>query len=52
MVGFAVLGCGRIGKMHARDVALHPWARLVTVYDVVRPAAEATAAELRPRTRC
>ena len=46
MVGFAVLGCGRIGKMHARNVALHPRARLVTVYDVNRPAAEATAAEL------
>jgi myo-inositol 2-dehydrogenase/D-chiro-inositol 1-dehydrogenase len=46
MVGFAVLGCGRIGKMHARNVALHPRARLVTVYDVNRAAAEATAAEL------
>src|SRR5690242_144167 len=46
MVGFAVLGCGRIGKMHARNVAAHPRARLVTVYDVARPAAEAVGAEL------
>lgn len=46
MVGFAVLGCGRIGKMHARNVAAHPRARLVTVYDVARPAADAVGAEL------
>src|SRR4051794_5072147 len=46
MVGFAVLGCGRIGKMHARNVAAHPRARLVTVYDVARPAAEAVGSEL------
>jgi myo-inositol 2-dehydrogenase / D-chiro-inositol 1-dehydrogenase len=46
MVGFAVLGCGRIGKMHARNVAAHPRARLVTVYDVARPAAEAVGGEL------
>lgn len=46
MVRFAVLGCGRIGRMHARNIAAHPRAELATCYDVVRAAAEATAAEL------
>ncbi len=46
MVGFAVLGCGRIGRMHARNIAANPRARLVACYDVLGEAAEATAAEL------
>ena len=46
MVGFAVLGCGRIGRMHARNIEAHPRAELVAVYDVVSRAAEETAAEL------
>ncbi len=49
MVGFAVLGCGRIGKVHVRDMALHPRARPVMIYDVARPAAEATVAELEAK---
>ena len=41
MVKFAVLGCGRIGRMHALNLARHPRAELAYVYDV----APATAGE-------
>lgn len=43
---FAVLGCGRIGAMHARNLAAHPRAELISVFDVRRAAAEAVAGEL------
>ena len=46
MIRFTVLGCGRIGRMHARNIDAHPRADLVSVYDVVGKAAEETAAEL------
>jgi len=46
MVGMAVLGCGRIGRMHARNLARHPRAKLVMVFDVLAEAAQHTAAEL------
>ncbi len=46
MIGFAVLGCGRIGRMHARNIRAHPRTRLVLCYDVVGAAARDTAAEL------
>ena len=46
MIGFAVLGCGRIGRMHARNLARHPRADLLAVYDVVETAAIDTAREL------
>ena len=46
MLGMAVLGCGRIGRLHARNVARHPRARLLTVFDVAAEAAGAAAAEL------
>ncbi|MBL1406103.1 MAG: hypothetical protein COC00_008975 [Rhizobiales bacterium] len=36
----AVLGCGRIGKMHANNVHRHPRATLAMVYDVYEPAGE------------
>lgn len=45
MLNIAVLGCGRIGRMHAANVALHPKARLAAVYDVHGPSAEAVASE-------
>ncbi|GJD47787.1 Myo-inositol 2-dehydrogenase [Methylobacterium crusticola] len=45
MVGFAVLGCGRIGRMHALNVARHPRATLVTCYDKFPETARAAAAE-------
>jgi myo-inositol 2-dehydrogenase / D-chiro-inositol 1-dehydrogenase len=46
MVGMAVLGCGRIGRLHARNLARHARVRLVMVFDVVVEAAQQTAAEL------
>ena len=44
MVGFALFGCGRIGRMHARNVAEHPRSRLVACYDRVGDAAAEVAA--------
>ena len=49
MLNFAVLGCGRIGRMHARNIAAHPRAELVAVYDVASAAAQAAASELGAR---
>ena len=49
MVRFAVLGCGRIGRMHAATIARHPDADLVCVYDVVHDSAAMTAAALGVR---
>jgi len=46
MVGMAVLGCGRIGRMHARNLARHPRARLLMVFDILAEAVQQTAAEL------
>ena len=46
MVGMAVLGCGRIGRMHARNLARHSRARLLMVFDVRAEAAQQTATEL------
>ena len=45
MLRIAVLGCGRIGQMHAANVARHPRARLAAVYDVHQPSAERVAKE-------
>ena len=43
MLRIAVLGCGRIGRMHAANVARHPRTSLPMVYDVHAPSAAATA---------
>src|ERR671910_3392352 len=43
MVRFAVLGCGRIGRMHALNLPRHPRAELAYVYDVRDEAAADTA---------
>lgn len=45
MIRIAVLGCGRIGVMHAANIAAHPRATLAGVYDIHAPAAEAVAAK-------
>ncbi len=45
MIGFALFGCGRIGRMHARNLHAHPGAELVACFDVAGPAAAAVAAE-------
>ncbi|MCA0273729.1 MAG: inositol 2-dehydrogenase [Proteobacteria bacterium] len=44
-VRFAVLGAGRIGKVHAKAVSGDPNATLVAVADAMAPAAEAIAAQ-------
>lgn len=44
MVRFGLFGCGRIGAMHAANLARHPDAELAAVYDVHAPAAAAVAA--------
>lgn len=36
-IGFAVVGCGHIGKRHATMISQHPQATLVAVADVVKP---------------
>ncbi len=46
MLRIAVLGCGRIGAMHAANVAAHPRSELAGVFDVHAPAAEAIANRL------
>jgi myo-inositol 2-dehydrogenase / D-chiro-inositol 1-dehydrogenase len=45
MLRIAVLGCGRIGQMHAANVARHPRATLAGVYDLHQPSASRVAAE-------
>jgi myo-inositol 2-dehydrogenase/D-chiro-inositol 1-dehydrogenase len=49
-VGMAVLGCGRIGRLHARNLARHARVRLATLFDVSAAAAQQTAAELGVRS--
>jgi myo-inositol 2-dehydrogenase / D-chiro-inositol 1-dehydrogenase len=46
MIGVAVIGCGRIGRVHAANVAHHPRARLIAVYDVAADLAGKAASEL------
>lgn len=43
MLRIAVLGCGRIGQMHAANVARHPRAELAAVFDVNHQAAARVA---------
>jgi myo-inositol 2-dehydrogenase/D-chiro-inositol 1-dehydrogenase len=43
MIGFCIVGAGRIGKLHAANVAQHPGARIVAVVDAVMEAAEGLA---------
>jgi myo-inositol 2-dehydrogenase / D-chiro-inositol 1-dehydrogenase len=46
VIGMAVIGCGRIGRMHARNLARHGRVRLVSVFDPAEQSARETAAEL------
>lgn len=46
MLAIAVLGCGRIGRMHARNVAAHPRTNLAGVFDINGAAAAEVAGEL------
>ena len=45
MLRIAVLGCGRIGRMHAANIARHPRAKLATVFDTHRSFAKEVAAQ-------
>jgi myo-inositol 2-dehydrogenase / D-chiro-inositol 1-dehydrogenase len=45
MVRIAVLGCGRIGRMHAANIARHPRASLAAIYDIEPAAAAAVGRE-------
>ena len=38
MIRIAVLGCGRIGRMHADNIVAHPRATLAGVYDLHEPS--------------
>lgn len=46
MIRIAVLGTGRIGRMHAENIAAHPRAALAGVYDVIAAAAREVAEKL------
>ncbi|HEY7132411.1 MAG TPA: inositol 2-dehydrogenase [Candidatus Limnocylindrales bacterium] len=46
MIGVAVLGAGRIGRIHAANAAANPRARLVVVSDPIAAAAESLASQL------
>ena len=50
MIAMAVIGCGRIGRMHARNLARHARVRLVSVFDVAEQLARETAAEFGVKT--
>lgn len=45
MLRFSLLGAGRIGRMHARNLAADPRVELVSVYDVDRSATRGAAEE-------
>jgi myo-inositol 2-dehydrogenase/D-chiro-inositol 1-dehydrogenase len=45
MLRFALFGAGRIGAMHAKNIAAHPRAELISVFDVNKTAAETVAAK-------
>jgi myo-inositol 2-dehydrogenase/D-chiro-inositol 1-dehydrogenase len=50
MLDIAVLGAGRIGRIHAGNIAAHPGARLVGIADTMPEAAGQLAASLNTRT--
>ena len=45
-VNIAVLGCGRIGQMHAKNIALHEMTSLACVYDINEDFANKVAFDL------
>ncbi len=49
MLKFGLFGAGRIGRMHARNLAGDPRAELVSIYDVVGQVASEVAAETAAR---
>ena len=49
MVGLAVIGCGRIGKMHAENINRHQDTSLSGIYDIDSASAKQTADSLNVR---
>ncbi len=49
MVRVGVLGCGRIGRIHARNLARHPRAELAAIFDVAPGAMSEVAGALGAR---
>ena len=49
-INIAVLGCGRIGQMHAKNVALHEMTSLACVYDINEEFANKVALDLGVRS--
>jgi myo-inositol 2-dehydrogenase/D-chiro-inositol 1-dehydrogenase len=49
MINMAVLGCGRIGAMHAANIKIHPDVNLAAVFDIYAPSADAVAAKTGAR---
>ncbi|MEP2530759.1 inositol 2-dehydrogenase [Shimia sp.] len=47
MLNIALIGCGRIGRMHADLIDRHPQSRLTAVYDPVPAAAKAIAESIQ-----
>jgi myo-inositol 2-dehydrogenase/D-chiro-inositol 1-dehydrogenase len=43
VIRFALFGCGRIGRVHADSIDVHPRAELAWVYDPIESAAEEVA---------
>jgi myo-inositol 2-dehydrogenase / D-chiro-inositol 1-dehydrogenase len=43
VIRFALLGCGRIGRVHADSIDVHPRAELAWVYDPIESAAQEVA---------
>ena len=43
MIKMALFGCGRIGRLHAQNIAQNQGAKLVQVYDVHQPSADQLA---------
>jgi myo-inositol 2-dehydrogenase/D-chiro-inositol 1-dehydrogenase len=50
MLDIAVIGAGRIGRIHAGNIAAHPGARLAGIADTDEAAAGRLAASLGTRT--
>jgi myo-inositol 2-dehydrogenase / D-chiro-inositol 1-dehydrogenase len=45
LIRFALFGCGRIGRVHADSIDVHPRAELAWVYDPIESAAQEVAKE-------
>ena len=50
MIRFGLFGCGRIGRVHADSIDVHPRAELAWVYDPIESAADEVAKRYRAAT--